>query len=307
MDTISAQKIKGFVVSNVTGFSLIGLTRITLTRDTPGAGVLVLSEFVIIPILMGIICAWFWRRLQLKSGTFAYSAFNSLFAILLSSMLLGEGIICLLIVSPLIFLFMWLGTYTGRKMFQTKNNKLNVSIIGLLVLILIADSVSDHQYENKVSDSLIINAPPSAVWKNVVAFKKIRQKNNYWLFRIGLPSPVESTVEGYYNGAKRKCIFSNGYVFDERISTYQPGKNLVFDITNQPRDPEIMNHLDLINGQFLLKDNGDGTTTLTGNSTYKLYVFPIWYYDIWAQSIVRNVHIRVMKHIKDISEHPAIK
>jgi uncharacterized protein YndB with AHSA1/START domain len=165
------------------------------------------------------------------------------------------------------------------------------------------DSFSTHQYENEVSDTITIHAPPYKVWKNVVAFKKIKQKPNFWLFQIGLPSPMETTVDGYYKGSGRKCIFSNGYTFGEKISAFEPNHDLVFDIIDQPRDPEIMNHLDLIRGEFLLKDNGNGTTTLTGNSWYKLYVFPAWYYDLWAQSIVRNVHTRVMQHIKELSEN----
>lgn len=63
-----------------------------------------------------------------------------------------------------------------------------------------------------------------------------------------------------------------------------------------------MGHIDILRGQFILKDNGDGTTTLIGNSWYKLYVFPVWYYDIWEKSITRNVHWRVMEHIKQLSE-----
>ena len=117
-----------------------------------------------------------------------------------------------------------------------------------------------------------------------------------------MPSPRATTVTGYYQGAGRKCIFSNGYIFDEKIVTYQENKDLTFDITGQPRDPEIMGHIDILRGQFLLKDNGNGTTTLTGNSWYRLYVFPTWYYDIWARSITRNVHLRVMEHIKQLSE-----
>lgn len=253
---------------------------------------------------MGIICVWNWRNLNLTGGTCTlYSLLNSFLVIALSFVFLGEGVICLIIVSPLIWLFMWIGTLIGRRMFKANNDKLNVSIIALLLLVFVADSVSKHSYENEVSDKIVINVPPSRVWKNVVAFKKIKQKNTFWLFRMGLPSPMETTVDGYYKGAGRKCIFSNGYTFGEKISIYQPGKDLVFDIVDQPRDPEIMNHLDLIQGEFLLKDNGNGTTTLTGNSWYKLYVFPTWYYDLWAQSIVRNVHTRVMEHIKQISEN----
>ena len=214
-----------------------------------------------------------------------------------------EGVICLVIVSPLIFGFVITGAFIGRAMFKRNDTTLNASIITLLLFVFIVDSLSKHNYQNMVSDTVIVNAPPNKVWKNVAAFKKIKQKNTFWLFRMGMPSPMETTVDGNYVGAGRKCIFSNGYVFGERIATYDSLKNLTFDIVNQPRDPEIMNHIDILRGQFLLKDNGNGTTTLTGNSWYKLYVFPVWYYDIWAQSITRNVHLRVMQHIKELSEN----
>jgi hypothetical protein len=304
LNKIFTPEIKGYVVSNFIAFSLIGANKYLLIEPHANvSGVFVFSEFIIIPMLMGIISTWFWRDLRLRGKTLSYwSCINAFIAIILSAIFLGEGIICLLIVSPLIFSFVIAGAFLGRAMFKRRNNTINISIIWLMIAVFIIDSASEHHYENMVSDTITINAPASQVWKNVVAFKRIKEKNKYWLFKIGMPSPVESTVEGYYLGAKRKCIFSNGYTFDEKIVTYDVNKNLTFAVTNQPRDPEIMGHIDILQGQFLLKDNGDGTSTLTGNSWYKLYVFPIWYYDIWAQSITRNVHLRVMQHIKELSE-----
>jgi hypothetical protein len=301
---------KGFIFSNVFAFVLMGVTKLGLSKDFPGgpppdgSGPLIFSEFVVIPILMGMISCWFWRNLQLKGSRLTlYSLYNSCLVILLSYIFLGEGTICLIIVSPLIFGFIWIGTYLGRKLIERNNNKLNVSVIVMLFTVFITDAVSEHHYENEVTDQIIINAPPAKVWNNVVAFEPIKQKNTFWLFRIGMPSPMATTVTGHYKGAGRKCIFSNGYVFGEKIVTYDEGKDLTFDIIDQPRDPEIMNHIDILRGQFLLKDNGNGTTTLVGNSWYKLYVFPTWYYDMWAQSITRNVHLRVMEHIKQLSEN----
>jgi hypothetical protein len=297
-------ELLGYVVSNTMAFVLIGLGKLLLDHNQGGMGLLVASEFIIVPMLMGIICAWFWRPLELSTSRVTWrSIYTTLIAILLSAVFLGEGFICLLIVSPLIFCFVISGAFIGRSMFKKDNQTLNLSIMGLLIILFISDSLSKHQYENMVSDSIVINAPVDKVWPNVVSFKPIKQKNNYWLFKIGMPSPMATTVTGNYVGAGRKCIFSNGYVFGEKIVTYQPNKDLTFDIMDQPRDPEIMGHIDIERGQFLLKDNGNGTTTVIGNSWYKLYVFPVWYYDIWAQSITRNVHLRVMEHIKEISEN----
>ena len=294
--------LHGVLVSNFTIIAIIGLHKYILGNDAK-EGILIFSEFVILPILMGVVAAWYWRDLGLSGkNTVMYALLNSLFAILMSPIFLGEGVICLIIVSPLIFAFNITGTFMGKRMFKRKNQPLNVSVITILFAIFVVDSISEHHYQNMVGDELLIHARPEQVWKHVVAFEKIEQKNDYWLFQIGMPSPMQTTVEGYYKGAGRKCIFSNGYVFDEKIVTYDENKNLTFDIVQQPLDPEIMGHIDIIRGQFLLKDNGNGTTTLVGNSWYKLHVFPIWYYDIWAESITRNVHFRVMEHIKVLSE-----
>jgi len=289
----------GFIVPNLLAIALIGLTVLI----TKGSGDYIFAEFVIIPMLMGMVSAWFWRYGESSKTLRPLHLFiNCIIGALLSAIFLKEGYICLLIASPLALGFMAIGSYSARKLLEYRNNTLNVSVMILLMFIFIADARSNHTYENEVSDEIIINAPPEKVWPNVVAFKPIKQENKYWLFKIGMPSPMATTVTGYRNGAGRKCIFSNGYIFDEKIVDFEPNHKLTFDIIDQPRDPEIMGHIDIERGQFLLRDNGNGTTTLIGNSWYKLYVFPVWYYDIWAQSITRNVHFRVMKHIKEISE-----
>jgi hypothetical protein len=295
-------KLMGFVMSNLLAFATIGLS-VLFFKENSGSGILIFSEFIIIPILMGMVCAWYWLKADFNGKSWTVSVCNnSLLSIALSAVFLHEGVICLLIVSPLILCFMLVGTSIGKAIFKRNNQNLNVSVFALLALIFVTDSLSKHEYENMVSDSIVVNATPDKIWKNVVSFEPIKQKNTYWLFRIGMPSPMATTVTGQYKGAGRKCIFSNSYVFGEKIVTYDQNKDLTFDIIDQPRDPEIMGHIDIERGQFLLKDNGNGTTTLVGNSWYKLYVFPVWYYDIWAQSITRNVHLRVMQHIKELSE-----
>ncbi len=296
--------IQGIAVANALAMMLIGLSKWIVSESEPLWNVFVFSDFVIVPLLMGFVCAYFWRDLKLTGVKYGlYSLCNSVVAVVFSTLFLGEGYICLIIVFPLLLGFNIIGTVIGAAVFKRKSNTLNTSVIGLLLLTCVFNALtSPHSYENKVSDTMVINAPPSVVWKYVVAYDYNNEKDKYWLFKIGLPSPVQSTVEGYYKGANRKYVFSNGYIFDEKISVYEPCKDLTFDITHQPKDPEIMEHMDLLKGQFLLTDNGNGTTTLTGNSWYRLYVFPTWYYDLWASSVVRNVHTRVMEHIKKIAE-----
>lgn len=299
---IKSKLLQGILLANIFAISIIAI-QAKLSYSYQNNGVLVFSEFVIIPCVMGIITAWYWKNLGLTGKNLTgYSILNGLLAILLSYIFLGEGVICLIIVSPLIFGFIITGAFIGRAMFKRNNQKINVSFIGLLAIIFIVDSTTEHHYENMVSDQIVIKATPSQIWQHVVAFDKIKQKESYWLFKAGMPSPMATTVSERKLGANRKCIFSNGYIFDEKIVTFDVNKDLTFDIIDQPKDPEIMGHIDIKKGQFLLQDNGDGTTTLIGNSWYKLHVFPTWYYDLWAESITRNVHFRVMEHIKFLSE-----
>jgi len=299
---IKSKLLQGILLANIFALIIIAI-QARLSYNYKNEEVLVFSEFVIIPCIMGIITAWYWKNLGLTGKNLTgYSILNGLLAISLSYIFLGEGVICLIIVSPLIFGFIITGAFIGRAMFKRNNQKINVSFISLLAMGFIIDSITEHQYEDMVSDQLVIKATPAQIWQHVVAFDKIEQKEDYWLFKIGMPSPSATTVSERKLGANRKCVFSNGYIFDEKIVTFDVNKDLTFDIIDQPKDPEIMGHIDIKKGQFLLHDNGDGTATLTGNSWYKLHVFPTWYYDLWAESITRNVHFRVMEHIKVLSE-----
>ena len=115
-------------------------------------------------------------------------------------------------------------------------------------------------------------------------------------------SAAETTCEGEFVGARRECIFSNGLVFKETVAELEPQRLLTFDIVEQPRDPELLGHVTLHRGQFELQPNGDGTTMLIGRSWYTLHVRPLWYFDWWTRDITRHVHLRVMNHIKELSE-----
>jgi len=293
----------GILSSNIFALIIVGISSLFFNSNGPAGDILIYSNFILVPLFMGIICAHYWRAIQLKTwGYIGWSVVNMLVAVLCSYIFLKEGIFCLIIVSPLFLVFIVTGALIGRVMFKKKNNILKSSVFGILLIAFIVDNVTEHQNVSMVSDTMIVNAPIEKVWPFVVEYEPITAKEKYWFFSIGMPSPVQSTVDGYHVGAGRKCIFSNGYIFDEKMVVYKPNEELTFDIIGQPRDPEIMGHIDILRGQFILKDNGNGTTTLIGNSWYRLYVFPGWYFNLWSKSITRNVHLRVMDHIKILSE-----
>ena len=96
----------------------------------------------------------------------------------------------------------------------------------------------------------------------MLAFPEIPDAPGYWLCRIGLPYPTETTNGGDSVGADRECRFSGCAVFKEKVAEFVPERLLTFDIVEMPPDPELLGHLDAHRGQFELRDNGDGTYTV---------------------------------------------
>jgi len=293
----------GVLAANLSAVALIGLGLLLMAKSGTVGPILASSNFTLVPGVMGLVGAYFWRDLRLTTTEyFLYSLVICSFGLLCGGLMMGEGIICLLIVSPLLIGFVFLGALLGRWLFAYNSNRLNVSLIPIALTLLICDIYSPHQYENSVSDTVLIHASPSHVWAHLAVVPPIVEKPDFWLFRMGLPYPVQSTATGQGVGAARRCIFSKNAIFEEKFTQWQPGNRLTFDVTSQPRDPEILGHARVLRGQFDLHDNGDGTTTLTGTSWYELYVYPSAYYDLWASAIARQVHRRVMDHIKTLSE-----
>ncbi len=294
---------KGALYANLVGCILCVFATLLSEQVSEMRGLMVFSEFFIVPFIMGILCVKFLNEDEL-SGKKLFVVAIQVFAITLAwaVFILGEGYICLLIVSPVIIACLYAGALLGRLLYNRHLDRFKSSIIGVLLVVYLLDIIFTHSIPYEVGDTLLVNAPPSKVWNNVVAFDEVEDPSEYWLFDIGLPKVVKATVIERKVGGDRKCVFENGIAFDEKIVVYDSLKDLTFDIVKMPEDPEIIGHINLKRGQFKLKDNGNGTTTLIGTSWYDLKVFPAWYYNIWAESITREVHLRAMKHIKKLSE-----
>jgi hypothetical protein len=219
-----------------------------------------------------------------------------------AAIVLREGVVCLVIVSPALYVFILCGILLGRVWFRPDYSKLSLTIFPLVALLTLAETAYHSERQDVVTDRVVIKAPPAKVWPHVLAFPEIPDSPDYWIFRLGLPYPTTTTNGGDFVGADRQCVFSNGIVIKERVAEFVPNEKLTFDVAEQPTDPEAYGHITLHRGQFVLQDNHDGTTTLIGSSWYTLHVRPRWYFDLWTRDMTRAVHVRVMNHIKRLSE-----
>jgi hypothetical protein len=303
----AVQLILGIVVANaIGGLLLFAVTWLIGTHKEPGMSNLIgWPSFFLVPFIVGLVAAWFWRRLGRTIGwSFLDALWVSLVGLGAAAIILREGVVCLVIVFPALYVFVTTGILLGRLWFRPNYSKLQLTIFPLLALLTLAESKYHSEERAVVTDQIVIHAPPEKVWPHVLAFPEIPDSPDYWIFRLGLPYPTQTTNGGNFVGADRQCMFSNGIVIKERVAEFVPQEKLTFDVAEQPTDPEAYGHISLHRGQFVLRDNHDGTTTLIGSSSYTLHVRPRWYFDLWTRDMTRAVHLRVMNHVKRLSEQP---
>ena len=218
------------------------------------------------------------------------------------SLKVHEGAICLVIVSPLFFTSVLAGALLGRILFKTYPTRLRLSLLPLLLLGVLGEPLTRAGRESVITDEILIHAPATKVWPQLTSFPEIPSPPRFWLFQLGLPYPVATTSAGDFVNAERRCIFSHGAIFKERVVELVPLAKLTFEIVESPQDPELVGHLTPHRGQFVLHDHADGTTTLIGSTWYTLHVRPLWYFNFWTQHVFRSVHLRVMEDIRRRAE-----
>ena len=266
--------------------------------------VLAVPNLFLVPFIAGLVAAWFWRKLNRTASISLLDAlWTSLLSLVAAAIFLREGAVCLVMGFPAIYGMMFAGILVGQWWFKQRTpKKLQLSIFPLVALLTAGDSIYGPHKTAVVIDEVLIHAVPSKVWPHVLAFPEIPDQPTYWIFRLGLPYPTRTTNGGNFVGADRQCIFSDGIVIKERVAEFVPNEKLTFDIVEQPTHPEVYGHITLHRGQFVLRDNHDGTTTLVGSSWYTLHVRPGWYFDLWARDMSHAVHLRVMNHVRHLAE-----
>ena len=280
------------------------LASVLLSRQGDWTMSLAIINVALVPPLIGLVAAWCWRRLPLTIGELSlHAGWLASLGLLGAAVIFNEGIVCLAMAAPFYFAVLFVAVQAGYRMFRSDPGRLQVSLLPLMMVALVAEVRLAPPPERDVfTDELHIQAPPAAVWPHVVSFAPIPTPPRFWFFRLGLPYPVETPPGADAVGRERLCVFSDGVVFQERVAVFEPGRRLRFDIISQPKHPELLGHFDTHWGEFELRAEPDGSTTLIGRSSYTLHTRPRWYFDWWTRHLGRAVHLRVMENARRLAE-----
>ena len=276
--------------------------------------------FLAIPFFMGFLSAWLYCSDQLRS--FGDCAGVALLSVCLCGIVILavaiDGLICILMAAPIACVLALLGAYLALVVRSAqKLETQSGAVLGLFMAIpLLAGTemfAPAPTPEFKTHTSIEIAAPPELVWKRIIAFPRIDAPLNP-LFRVGISYPLEAQIIGSGLSADRKCIFSSGS-FHEPILAWEEGKHFAFGVSEEPPLMKELSpygeihvrHLDdndfrPLRADFYLTELPGGHTRLDGITTYQNRMWPAAYWRIWTDAILHQIHYRVFRQVKHLSE-----
>jgi hypothetical protein len=271
--------------------------------------------FVLTPFAIGACTAFFynWGRQVTSAATMSLVLATVLTGGVALSLWKLEGFICLAMALPLAIPLAVLGGLVGRLAATSDTRPTSSAMFMLLAIPItgITEPAAGHTMR-EVRSSVVIAAPPEAVWSHVVAFPELPEPDD-WVFRAGVAYPIRARIEGSGVGAVRYCEFSTG-PFVEPITRWEPGRRLSFDVVDSPSamrelspyenlsPPHLHGYLSSKRGEFRLIDLGDGHTRLEGSTWYEIEMAPEAYWRVISDALIHRIHQRVLEHIKREAE-----
>jgi hypothetical protein len=229
-----------------------------------------------------------------------------------------EGAMCLLMAAPLAFVIATLGGLLGYAVqrsfwWRQESPKLFCSVIVLVPLAMgLEHKLPPVLPLLAVRSSVVVNATPEEVWRSVVAFSELPPPKEL-IFKLGVAYPMRAEVSGRGVGAVRHCIFSTG-PFVEPIEVWDEPCLLKFSVTKNPEPMQewtpyhdvhpahLDGYLESRAGQFRLVPLEGGRTLLEGTTWYHHHLWPADYWQVWSDHIIHTIHLRVLRHVKQLSE-----
>lgn len=275
--------------------------------------------FVGLPFAMGLVSVLIYAGPTKRS--FGSCQIVSILPVLFTGLCLvvaaAEGVICLIMAAPVGIGLSFFGGLVGYLIVGNRRSPIN-PVATLLVFLSVPFTMGMEKQADEVppllsiTSSAIIGAPPEKVWPNVISFTSIPPDRD-WILRTGVAYPIQARIEGTGVGAVRHCIFNTGE-FVEPIEVWDEPRRLRFSVAQQPepmeelspyphlKTPHLHGYLEAREGELRLTRLPEGKTLLEGTTWYTDRIWPSFYWRFWSDLIIHHIHLRVLNHIKNLSE-----
>lgn len=274
---------------------LVGLGLRLFFWGSPGEpnAVMTVSFIFLAPFAVGAVTVYCAERQRRRTWWFyvAASMWATMLAVIGTLVIMIEGIICAIIILPL---FSLLGAVGGLIMGLvcrfTNWPKPTVSCILLLPLIggTFDFDARLPQTVDTVERTTIVDAGSATVWKQILDAPAIEpaEIDRAWLFRIGVPLPLEGRLRTDAGETLRRVRMSKDVYFDEVIEELREPELVrwtyrFYDDSFPPYalDEHVViggHYFDVLDTSYTLRPRG-GATELTVRMSYRISTNFNWY------------------------------
>jgi hypothetical protein len=310
---------RGSVISGA--FASIALTLFAVAVGALVFGAYGWVLFLIAPFFIGLAGGYLLnRRVDIGAGNSALSVFGLLvlagIALIFTAL---EGLMCLVMASPLEIPLTILGGLAGRRWaLAVDGGSTANAFVGFAVLpvFFAAEQLVIGANAFEISTSIDIDASQAQVWSALIGMANIDEKPSL-PFRLGVSYPIGAKMVGEGVDAIRFGRFSTGTAL-ERVAAWEPTRELALQILSEPAGmrelslyehvhaPHVLGYFNTRLVRFLMTPLPGGAR-LEIASTHELKLEPRAYWMPLASWIVKENGDRVLRHIKREAEHLRLK
>lgn len=272
--------------------------------------------FCAVPYVHGAVVAYIVKKTN-RAGNldiFTAEVASTLALVVLALVVIPvEGLICTLMASPIWLSVMLLGMLTGK--YVGGLDKGAPVMFGVVPLVFLVSAGGDVQLQppvRKMVTSIEIDAPPTDVWPLLLNLSDYDEPDT-WYFRAGVAYPIGTRTSP--DGKTRVAETSTGDIVQTITESVQnkrlrwidkntPATMVELNPFGSPQPSHVTETFEVLEGGFDLVALPNGRTRLTGFTTYRIKMEPEFYWNYWAGSVVRGVHLRTMQHIAKIAKAP---
>lgn len=230
-----------------------------------------------------------------------------------SVIVLREGVICLIIMIPIIFIATLIGTLFMRficfALWKPTAKIYSLALLPLLLYFILPDFT--RNYFGQTQREMIIHAPQAQVFQAINHIGKIQPEEvpNNFIFTMGFPKPIFGMTEQRATGLVRTIQWERGVQFEEQVQAnhapYLLSWNYQFDAHSFPKgslDDHVEvggKYFDLLKTDYQLEQIDAKTTKLILTIDYRVSTEFNWYSRLWVNYILgefSDVVMTIHKH-----------
>lgn len=313
-----------YAIAATAGLFVALLGRFTFASKAfnDAGGLLMLCFLVLIPMALGAVTAHFTPTTATKTWRLVLGPVVTVLLFLATALLFHlEGMICVLIISPLFLLTSWLGAFLYSTLTKGRSNDQNTYVVAAFALLpfLLAPVegllTTPNDYR-RVENTIVIQASPAVVWQHIIRVPPIQAQDlgASLVDDIGFPRPVEATLSYEGVGGVRRATFERGVEFIETVDLWEPQRRLSFSIApNTATIPPTTfdehvtvggRFFDVLRGTYELEPAGAGRTRLILYSQQRLSTHLNPYAGLWTDFVMSEIQRRILTVIRQRCETP---